>query len=92
MIYIKKSVSTLGGKASIAKLYTAGAAKPDSGEPNNVSCWRSAGGEATSVSWCRSTRRPGRMAGKRMAGKKSLDIIFREFHSAKIIDNMRKTV
>ena len=22
-----------------------GAAKPDAGEPNNVSCWRSAGGE-----------------------------------------------
>ena len=30
------------------------AAKPDSGEPNNVSCWRSADGEDTSVSWWRS--------------------------------------
>ena len=33
---------------------TAGAAKPDSGEPNNVSCWRSADGEDTSVSCWRS--------------------------------------
>ena len=57
---------------------TAGAAKPDSGEPNNVSCWRSTRGEDTmrkhgaevlnlgepnNVSCWRSTRHPGRMAG-----------------------------
>ena len=47
---------------------TAGAAKPDSGEPNNVSCWRSADGEDTSVSWCRSTRHPERMAGGQAEG------------------------
>ena len=43
---------------------TAGAAKPDAGEPNNVSCWRSADGEDTSVSWCRSTKLHGRQFGE----------------------------
>ena len=32
-----------------------GAEVLNSGEPNNVSCWRSADGEATSVGWCRSS-------------------------------------
>ena len=42
--------------------------RAEGGEPNNVSCWRSTRGEDTSVSWCRSTRHPERMAGGQAEG------------------------
>ena len=58
------------GEATMRKhgaevLCTAGAAKPDSGEPNNVSCWRS-----STLCGTFGERRHGRAAGKRMAGER----------------------
>ena len=50
-------------------LCTAGAAKPDAGEPNNVSCWRSADGEDTMRKHGAEVPNVEQAFGERMAGE-----------------------